>query len=307
MNMMQLLSLDQMTTTRDLGYFARVLVDIDLKNTLPDQILVERKGFAFFVNITYERLPEFCSHCHIVGHSIARCNRASSANNIDRPLIQVEEALPRPKEPPKSEPFLGKLGKERSYSEVDASDSDTGHLQVHINMEAHLEESDEDKAKELPASTSVKGKEVMQKADSEIFFKSSKDMELVEKFWTNMDSSEEKVANANGISTDDTTTITKSRQKLHPNREVVLKDNEEEPRREHHGKSYWKGRRCCNMRNPPEILRWSRQIWQSLKTFGIVKENRREKRKLIILLRLRKCIETSLRASGHSQELPQWK
>lgn len=53
------LSLDDATINRSLGYYARVLVDIDLSNQLQDQILVEREGFPFLVQIEYEKLPLF--------------------------------------------------------------------------------------------------------------------------------------------------------------------------------------------------------------------------------------------------------
>ncbi|CAL0321590.1 unnamed protein product [Lupinus luteus] len=64
------ISLDEATTTRSFGHFARVLVDIDLKSNLPNQILVEREVFAFFVSIEFENLPDFCSGCHSIGHAV---------------------------------------------------------------------------------------------------------------------------------------------------------------------------------------------------------------------------------------------
>jgi hypothetical protein len=42
---------------RTFGHFARVLVDIDLAKALKHEVLVERKGFAFFVEFEYENLP----------------------------------------------------------------------------------------------------------------------------------------------------------------------------------------------------------------------------------------------------------
>ena len=42
---------------------------------LVDRILVEKEGFAFFVDVIYERLPLFCSSCKIVGHSSELCKR----------------------------------------------------------------------------------------------------------------------------------------------------------------------------------------------------------------------------------------
>jgi hypothetical protein len=46
---------------RTFGQYARVLVDLDISQPLRYQVLVERKGFAFFVNLDYENVLDFCS------------------------------------------------------------------------------------------------------------------------------------------------------------------------------------------------------------------------------------------------------
>jgi hypothetical protein len=58
---------------RTFGHFARVLVDIDLSQTLRYKVLVERVGFAFYVDLDYENLPPFCHHCKMVGHYLESC------------------------------------------------------------------------------------------------------------------------------------------------------------------------------------------------------------------------------------------
>lgn len=60
---------------RTFGHFARVLVDIDLTKELKYEVLVERKGYAFFVEFAYENLPDFCDYCNIVGHSVHNCRK----------------------------------------------------------------------------------------------------------------------------------------------------------------------------------------------------------------------------------------
>jgi len=37
--------------------------------------MVEQEGFAFPVAIEYEGLPDFCTHCHSIGHTINFCRR----------------------------------------------------------------------------------------------------------------------------------------------------------------------------------------------------------------------------------------
>jgi hypothetical protein len=60
---------------RDFGHFARVLVDIDLKHAPTYRVLVERTGFAFFVDIEFENLPAYCSYCKCIGHEVSVCKR----------------------------------------------------------------------------------------------------------------------------------------------------------------------------------------------------------------------------------------
>ncbi|GAU37905.1 hypothetical protein TSUD_163420 [Trifolium subterraneum] len=60
---------------RTFGQFVRVLVDMDLSQTLRDKVLGERKGFAFFVDLDYENLPHFCSHCKVIGHHVGICKK----------------------------------------------------------------------------------------------------------------------------------------------------------------------------------------------------------------------------------------
>ncbi|XP_019429990.1 PREDICTED: uncharacterized protein LOC109344585 [Lupinus angustifolius] len=78
------IAIDEATNNRSFTHFAKVLVDINLKAKLPEKILVEREGFAFFVSLEYENLPEFCNGCQYIGHTIANCRR----NRIE----MVEEA-----------------------------------------------------------------------------------------------------------------------------------------------------------------------------------------------------------------------
>jgi hypothetical protein len=58
---------------RTFGHFARVLVDMDISQPLRYKVLVERVGYAFYVDLEYENLPPFCSHCKMVGHYLENC------------------------------------------------------------------------------------------------------------------------------------------------------------------------------------------------------------------------------------------
>jgi hypothetical protein len=67
---------------RTFGQYAKVLVDIDLSQPLNYKVLVERKGFAFFVELEYENLPDFCTHCNMVGHYLEICKRIQPTEDV---------------------------------------------------------------------------------------------------------------------------------------------------------------------------------------------------------------------------------
>ncbi|XP_058776586.1 uncharacterized protein LOC131650900 [Vicia villosa] len=58
---------------RTFGQYVRVLIDMDLTKPLNHNVLVERAGFAFFADIEYENIPQFCEHCRKLGHAVQDC------------------------------------------------------------------------------------------------------------------------------------------------------------------------------------------------------------------------------------------
>jgi hypothetical protein len=44
---------------------------MDLYKRIFDEVLFEREGYAFKVEVVYERMSLFCSHSHIIGHNIS--------------------------------------------------------------------------------------------------------------------------------------------------------------------------------------------------------------------------------------------
>jgi len=54
-----------------------------------NKVLVERKGFAFFVEFEYENMPDFCSYCKKIGHYVDICknvNKPGWKNDIDNQM-----------------------------------------------------------------------------------------------------------------------------------------------------------------------------------------------------------------------------
>lgn len=107
---------------RTFGQYARVLVDMDITKDLRYNVLVERKGYAFFVELEYENLPDYCVHCKKIRHDveicrfaiktvqartasklinneqkkvhvIARDGRKNQGKNVENPIIVEEAAL----------------------------------------------------------------------------------------------------------------------------------------------------------------------------------------------------------------------
>ena len=57
------LIIDNATTKRLYGHYARILVDMDFSRKMFHEITVEREGYSFNVEVAYDWLPDFCSHC----------------------------------------------------------------------------------------------------------------------------------------------------------------------------------------------------------------------------------------------------
>ncbi|KAF6157176.1 hypothetical protein GIB67_041637 [Kingdonia uniflora] len=58
-------------THSDFEYFAKVLVDIDLAEPIPNKVLVEVEDGDFWQKV--ELLPKFCPHNKMVGHNLSEC------------------------------------------------------------------------------------------------------------------------------------------------------------------------------------------------------------------------------------------
>lgn len=95
-------TIDDSTRKKVFGHYARALVDINLHGGLRDSILVERESFAFFVNIEYEKIPEFCNFCKHIGHVVSNCKKKSF---VDSKMTQEDpkaKLKPSTKDVPKS-------------------------------------------------------------------------------------------------------------------------------------------------------------------------------------------------------------
>lgn len=82
------LRIDRATIDKSNGQYARVLVEIDLNETLTTDIQIMRPGYSFWIKVWYERLPEVCERCLNIGHSIEQCKR-KHAN------LEIHQSIPK--------------------------------------------------------------------------------------------------------------------------------------------------------------------------------------------------------------------
>ncbi|KAL5704903.1 hypothetical protein ACHQM5_023265 [Ranunculus cassubicifolius] len=66
---------DKNTLKRDNGFYASVLVDVNLANAVPEKNLVEVEDsdIQFWQEIQLGKVPDLCSNCKVVGHVPSGC------------------------------------------------------------------------------------------------------------------------------------------------------------------------------------------------------------------------------------------
>jgi hypothetical protein len=126
---------------RTFGQFARVLVEIDLLQPIRYKLLVERKGFAFFVDLEYEHIPAFCPECKMIGHAFENCKRwnmdAGLRNNKG---MHLKQKAPETKQVyvPVQQQEKSKEGVEKEVINVEDSITPLPHIVVEGNATTPL-------------------------------------------------------------------------------------------------------------------------------------------------------------------------
>lgn len=100
------LIIESATQYRHFGHYAKVLIDIDISKHIFDEIIVERDGFDFQVEVIYKRLSLFCSHCCIIEHNLSNCKWIHSEKEHGNPWKK-----PMVEEPPAAKKKLKHGGK----------------------------------------------------------------------------------------------------------------------------------------------------------------------------------------------------
>jgi len=72
---------DHMTSTLSRLSYARVLIELDLREDLPASVTVPLpSGPVLHQKVVYESLPKFCNFCNSIGHTRLLCSKAASSS-----------------------------------------------------------------------------------------------------------------------------------------------------------------------------------------------------------------------------------
>ncbi|XP_026399023.1 uncharacterized protein LOC113294860 [Papaver somniferum] len=74
------IKVDKITLKRIVGYYACVLVEIDISKSIPNSIWVNSKYGKFEQPIQVPNKPKFCSHCKSLGHFVIECRTKRKEN-----------------------------------------------------------------------------------------------------------------------------------------------------------------------------------------------------------------------------------
>jgi len=196
---------------RSYGDYARVLVDLDLSQELRYRVLVERKGFTFFVDFEYENLPEFCNHCNYTGHSIDNYKRLQE-NKGKQPLVhKAKQVFVVKTKMPKVIPVVSNARSKEDIQleqevnkalETDVNDNNDVNNNIDVEAERNINEETYVDADEVQSSEGSEFVEATQQNfDSESTNNTSpipyeaavlKDMEFLKKSWANLADIEER-------------------------------------------------------------------------------------------------------------------
>jgi len=71
---------DHMTSTLSPLSYARVLIELDLREDTPQSVVVSLpSGPVLQQKVVYESLPKFCNFCNALGHTRLLCSKAASS------------------------------------------------------------------------------------------------------------------------------------------------------------------------------------------------------------------------------------
>lgn len=81
--------------TLEIGYYASVLVEVDLSNTIPHHVLVKSKYGSFEQEVQIPKLPSFCNHCKVVGHLVTEYRLLRKENEQSGKVEENQFVVPK--------------------------------------------------------------------------------------------------------------------------------------------------------------------------------------------------------------------
>ncbi|XP_057795833.1 uncharacterized protein LOC131011947 [Salvia miltiorrhiza] len=79
----QPLKIDGTSIDDEVAHFARILVEIDLSQPLPEFMTIDGGEYFFNIEFSYKYIPLYCTKCKITGHSPDKCRRGKAGKNIE--------------------------------------------------------------------------------------------------------------------------------------------------------------------------------------------------------------------------------
>ncbi|XP_026419801.1 uncharacterized protein LOC113315757 [Papaver somniferum] len=64
---------DDTTLKKEIGYYASILVEVDLSKANPNKVWIESKYGKFEQAVRVYNVPKFCNHCKMIGYYVAEC------------------------------------------------------------------------------------------------------------------------------------------------------------------------------------------------------------------------------------------
>ncbi|KAL5725776.1 hypothetical protein ACHQM5_008882 [Ranunculus cassubicifolius] len=84
------IKVDEATIKKWYGFYALVLVDIELTKPIPEQILIEHADGEFWQDVVITKLPKFCNHFSTLGSETEHVPAVQAAEAINQELVQNE-------------------------------------------------------------------------------------------------------------------------------------------------------------------------------------------------------------------------